>query len=68
MHQMHISTNKVSSVILGAPEVGIQKRIVKTKRVWGEKKTKRSAMRLSQIRGRIELCMREIILCFEMTL
>jgi hypothetical protein len=31
-------------------------------------KTKQSVMKLSQIRRRIELCMREIILRFEMNL
>jgi hypothetical protein len=65
MHQMRISTNQVSSVVLGPKKLEIRK-IVKT--VKEPEKTKYCAMKLSQIRRRIELCMREIILRFEMTL
>jgi hypothetical protein len=65
---MRISTTlKVSSVVLGPKKLEI----------WGEKscenctraeETKYCAMKLSQIRRKIELCMRDIILCFEMNL
>jgi hypothetical protein len=54
MHQMRISTNP-------------REKNVKTERAVGWKPYK-SAMKLSQIRRRIELCQREIILRFEMNL
>jgi hypothetical protein len=60
MHQMRISTTGTQ-----AEKVGNPKNIVKT--VY-EKKNKYYAMKLNQIRRRIELCMREIILRFEMNL
>jgi hypothetical protein len=65
MHQVHILTNQVSSVMLSLKELEIRKKI---KTVKESLKTKQSAMKLSQIRRRIELCMREIILPFEMNL
>jgi hypothetical protein len=66
MHQMSISTNQVSSVVLRPKKLEIRKKVVKI--VKEPKKTKYYAMKLSQIRRRIELCMREIILRFEMNL
>jgi hypothetical protein len=65
MHQMHISTNQVSSVVRRPKKLEIRK-IVKT--VKEPKTPKYCAMKLSQIRRRIELRMREIILRFEMNL
>jgi hypothetical protein len=62
MHQMCISTNEVSSVVLWLKKLEIRK-IVKTVRV---EQTKYCAMKLRQLRRRIELCMREITLRFEM--
>jgi hypothetical protein len=66
MHQMRISTTQVSSVMLRSKKMEIRKKCEnwKSRRM----KTKESAMKLSQIRRRIELCMREIILRFEMNL
>jgi hypothetical protein len=64
MHQMRISTNKVSSVMLRPKEFDIGKKEWKN----CESRKNPSAMKLSQIRRRIELSMREIILCFEMNL
>jgi hypothetical protein len=66
MHQMRISTNQVSSVVLRPKKFEIRKMVVKT--VKQPKKTKYYTMKLSQIRRRIELCMREIVLRFEMNL
>jgi hypothetical protein len=63
MHHMHISTYKVSSVVLRPKKNGNPKNCEKCKRA---EKTKYTAMNLSQIHRRIELCMREIILRFEM--
>jgi hypothetical protein len=65
MHQMHISTTKVSSVVLGPKKLEIRKTLWNC--IWAER-TKYYAMKLNQIRRRIELCMREIILRFEMNL
>jgi hypothetical protein len=67
MHQMRISTNQVSSVVLGSKELEIRK-IVKTVKEPKKKTNKYCAMKLSQICRRIELSMREIILRFEMIL
>jgi hypothetical protein len=67
MHQMCISTTQVSSVMLRSTKLEIQKKyceIWKSRRV----KTKNSDMKLSQIRRRIKLYLREIILRFEMNL
>jgi hypothetical protein len=64
MHQMRISTNEVSSVVLGPKKLEIQK--TNCENCIRTEKTKYCAMTLSQIRRRIELCMREIILRFEM--
>ena len=64
MHQMRILTNQVSSVVL-RPKVGNPKNCNKCE---GAEKTIYCVMKLSQIRQRIELCMREIILRFEMNL
>jgi hypothetical protein len=66
MHQMRISTNKVSLVMLRPKNFEIRKKWEKLKEP-GEK-PQQSAMKLSQIRRRMKLCMREIILRFEMNL
>jgi hypothetical protein len=66
---MYIRHNvKLLSLVSGtqAEKVGNPKNIVKT--VQEPKKPKYYAMKLSQIRRRIELIMREIILHFEMNL
>jgi hypothetical protein len=65
MHQMRISTNQVSSVVLGPKKLEIRKKSENCKRT---KKPKYCAMKLNQIRRRIELCMWEMILRFEMNL
>jgi hypothetical protein len=57
MHQMRIPTIDA--------QVGNPKNVKTVKKPI---KTKQSAMKLSQIRRRIELCMREIILRFVMDL
>jgi hypothetical protein len=64
MHQMYISTIYVTSVMLRPKNMEI--RNVMTIKI--HKKTKQRAVKWSQIRGRIELCMGDIILCFEMNL
>jgi hypothetical protein len=64
---MRILTNQVSSVVLRPKKLEIQK-IVKTEKEPKKKKNKYYVMKLSQIRRRIELCKREIILRFEMNL
>jgi hypothetical protein len=63
MHQMRISTTQVSSVMLRSKQLEIRKKC----EIWKScrMKTKQNAMKLSQIRRRIELCLREIILRFE---
>jgi hypothetical protein len=66
MHPMCISTNEVSSVVLEPKKLEIQK--TNCENCKRAEKTKYCAMKLSQIRRRIELCMREIILRFEMNL
>jgi hypothetical protein len=55
MHQMRISTTQVSSVMLRSKKLEIRKQM------WKLKEPK-----LSQIRRRIELCLGEIIIRFEM--
>jgi hypothetical protein len=62
---MRISTNQVSSVMLRSKYLEIQKKL---KIVKEPIKTEQSVMKWSQIRRRIELCMREIIFRFEMVL
>jgi hypothetical protein len=59
MFQMSILTNYVSSVMLRP-----KKKMEMTAKI---RKTQ-SAVKWSQIRRRIELCMREIILCFDIDL
>jgi hypothetical protein len=54
--------------MLRAKKKEIQKKTCNNKRAGVRKKSKDSVMKLSQICGRIELCMREIILRFEMNL
>jgi hypothetical protein len=51
--------------MLRAKKFEIRKKIGKAVKA---DKTKQSAMKLSQLRRKIELCMREIILWFEMDL
>ena len=58
MHQMRISTNEVSSVVLEPKKLEVEKKIVKS--VKSRKKKSYCTMKLSQIRRRKELCMREI--------
>jgi hypothetical protein len=53
-------------VVLRPKKLEIQEKNVET--VKEPKKPKYCAIKLSQIRGRIKLCMREISLCFEMNL
>jgi hypothetical protein len=70
MHQMRISTTEVSSVMLRSKKLEIQKK-KKEKKMWKLKEpsdVNQNAIKLSQIRRRIELCMREIMLRFEMNL
>ena len=57
MHQMRISTNEVSSVVLEPKKLEVEK--IKCENCKEPKKSY-SAMKLSQIRRRKELCMREI--------
>jgi hypothetical protein len=66
MHQMRISTTQVSSVMLRSKKLEIRKKNYEN---WKNRrmKTKQSAMKLSQIRRRIELYLREIIIRFEFT-
>jgi hypothetical protein len=63
---MCISTIQVSSVMFRSKKLEIRKKSEnwKSRRM----KTKQSAIKLSQISQRIELCLREIILRFEMNL
>jgi hypothetical protein len=63
MHQMRISTTYVSSVMLRSKNWNLKYYDNKY-----PKKSKQSAVKWNQIRRRIELCMREMILCFEMNL
>ena len=58
MHQMRISTTQVSSVMLRLKKLEIREKKVQI--VKEPIKPKQSAMKLSQICGRIDLCMREI--------
>jgi hypothetical protein len=62
MHQMRISTTYTQAKKVGNPGEKCENCIR------AGKKTKYCAMKLSQIRRRIELCMREIILRFVMNL
>jgi hypothetical protein len=66
MHQMRISTTQVSSMMLRSKKLEIREKMWNWKSRWI--KTKQSAMKLSQIRRRLELWLREIILRFEMNL
>jgi hypothetical protein len=68
MHQMRISTNKVSSVMLRPKKFEIRTNWENCERAEKQKTT--SAMKLSQMHRMIELhvCMREIIIRFEMNL
>jgi hypothetical protein len=68
MHQMRISTNYVSSVMLGQEKLKIRKLIVKNVKEPKKTTPKQNVMKLSQIHRGIELCMRDIILRFDMTL
>jgi hypothetical protein len=63
---MCISTTQVSSVMLRSKKLEIRKKSEnwKSRRM----KTKQSIIKLSQIRRRIEQCLREIILRFAMNL
>jgi hypothetical protein len=65
MHQMRISTIQDSSVMLRPKKLAIRKNV---KPVKEPTKTKTESIKLSQIRQRIDICMREIILLFEMNL
>jgi hypothetical protein len=64
MHQMRISTNKVSSVVLRPKKLEIRKKKFGQNCKRAEKT--KQCHELEQIRRRIELCMREIILRFKM--
>jgi hypothetical protein len=66
MHQMRISTTQVSSVMLKSKKLEIRKKKLKLKS--RRMKTKQSVMKLSQIRRRMELYLRKIIIRFEMNL
>jgi hypothetical protein len=67
MHQMRISTTQVFSVMLRSKKLDIRKKCEKWKS--HRMKTKKECHEiLSQISQRIELCVREIILRFEMNL
>jgi hypothetical protein len=68
LHQMRISTTQVSLVMPRSKKLEIRKKkkCENCKSRW--MKTKQSAMKLSEIRRRIKLCLREIILRFEMNL
>jgi hypothetical protein len=65
MHQMRISTTQVSSMMLRKRKLEIRNKMWKQKEQSDENQ---STMKLSQIRRRIELGLREIILHFEMNL
>jgi hypothetical protein len=68
MHQMLISTT-FKGLFNGTKSKNVGNPGKKCKNcIRAEKKTKYCAMKLRQIRRRIELCMREIILRFEMNL
>jgi hypothetical protein len=62
MYQMCISTNKVSSVMIR------QKKLKITPKNCEDWKNPKSVLKSNQIRRRIELCMREIMLPFDMNL
>jgi hypothetical protein len=63
MHQMHISTTQVSSVMLKSKTLAIRRKVKER-----SDETKQSAMKLSQSHRKIELCLREIILRFGMNI
>jgi hypothetical protein len=63
---MHISTTYVYSVVLQLKKLEIRKK--NCENCVRAEKTKYCAMKVSQIRRRIELCMREIIHRFKMNL
>jgi hypothetical protein len=52
MHQVHISTTQVSSVMLKSKKLDIQKKSENWKSLW--MKTKHCTMKLSKIRLRID--------------
>ena len=61
MHQMRISTNEVSSVVLEPKKLEVEKKNCEKCKEPKKKQNKSyCAMKLSQIRRRKELCMREI--------
>jgi hypothetical protein len=64
-YQLYISTNQVSSVVLSTDRKSWKS---ENENCESAKKPKYCAMKLNQICRRIELCMREIILRFEMNL
>jgi hypothetical protein len=68
MCQMRISSTQVFSVVIRPKKLEIRKQNCENCTRIEKKQTKYRAMKLSQIRRRIELCMREIIICFEMHL
>jgi hypothetical protein len=73
MNQMRISTYQVSSVVLRPEKLEIREKNCKNqyesqKTPPPKNKKKYYAKKLSQIRRWIELCMREIILRFEVSL
>jgi hypothetical protein len=61
---MQISNNQVSSAMAIPKKLEIRK----TAKTLKTEKIKHNTMKLSQIRQRRELCMREIVLRFEMNL
>jgi hypothetical protein len=63
---MRFWTTQVSSVMLMSKKLEIRKKNVKTERAVGRKPN--SVMKLSQIRQRIEICLRDLSLRFEMNL
>jgi hypothetical protein len=64
MHQMRISTNDVSSEMLRPKQLEIGNISIKIRK----EKQKQNAVKLSQTLRRIELCVRKMILRFEMNL
>ena len=58
MHQMRISTNEVSSVVLEPKKLEVEKK--NCEKCKEPKEKPYCAMKLSQVRRRKELCMREI--------
>jgi hypothetical protein len=66
MHQLRISTTKVSSVMFRSKKLDIRKKCENWKS--RQMKTKQSAVKFCKIRRKIELCLREMIFRFEMNL